>query len=257
MSYVIHKKVVVPDENDLYFVGDIHGCFDLYKSGLRELGIKPSDYVISVGDLIDRGTENFKCVEHFHNKPNRFAVLGNHEWMMVEGVLHGNEDWKYCWLDNGGEATFNELGYEGLVPLSTMVKDFPVILEVHHRGKVFGVVHGGVPLRYENRGLDYAETSFRDLINNAQYNSQELFNMIWDRDTLEAGQYHARRNEMLPYVSGVDAIFHGHSYVEDMTIFVNRVYIDTGSVFNNKICFAWVNEEGSLESYRTGDNNDL
>lgn len=248
---IISKKIVVPDEVNLYFVGDTHGCYNLYQKGLKDLGIKDTDYVISVGDLIDRGTQNIPMVSHFTQNNNRHSVMGNHEWMLYMGVYH-EAAWWDCWLQNGGDSTLKEVSQDGIPLLVNLIKDLPIILEVQHRGKVFGVVHGGAPLRYKNRGFDYKETTLQDLITDAESNPQELFNMIWDRDALSAGQYHKTRNESLPVVGGVDYIFHGHSYVKNMEVHSNRVYIDTGSVFNEKICFAWL-EGDTLNNYRTGD----
>lgn len=251
MEYTLFKEITVPDECELYFVGDLHGCYNLLEKGIKDLGIKDSDYVISVGDLLDRGDANFKCVEHFYNKPNRFAVLGNHEWMMIEGALGGHQEWGECWITNGGATTISEVGLDGVKLLAEMVKTFPVALKVYHRNKIYGVVHGGVPLRYKQRGLEYADVYFNEFIKNLQ-NENEVFNAIWDRDAIEAGQYHIRRGETLPHVQGVDYVFHGHTGVKDMEVYANRVYIDTGSVFTNKLCFAWV-EGDELKHYKTGD----
>ena len=63
---LIHKVLNVPDDADLYFVGDIHGAYDLLMKGLKEVGFnKDKDYLICVGDLIDRGPDNYKVLAKF------------------------------------------------------------------------------------------------------------------------------------------------------------------------------------------------
>ena len=52
MSFV--KVIDVPDDKNVYFIGDIHGNFELFQSTLKELGITDDDVLISVGDLVDR-----------------------------------------------------------------------------------------------------------------------------------------------------------------------------------------------------------
>ena len=46
-----------------YVVGDLHGCFDLLQRLLHEVEFnKVTDRLFSVGDLIDRGQDSFKCM---------------------------------------------------------------------------------------------------------------------------------------------------------------------------------------------------
>ncbi len=77
-----------------FAVGDIHGCY----SELLDLECrlqryaekrKASAFFISVGDLVDRGPDSAKVVEHFragHSAGTHAVVMGNHEAMMLECV---------------------------------------------------------------------------------------------------------------------------------------------------------------------------
>ena len=67
------------------------------------MGVKPDDVVVSVGDVLDRGEENLKCVREFTQKENRYMVLGNHDDMLIKGVY--DQRWGQCWLANGGITT--------------------------------------------------------------------------------------------------------------------------------------------------------
>lgn len=145
----LFEKIVVPDEKELYIIGDVHGCFDLYTKGVKALGIKDEDVVISLGDLTDRGKQNFRCVMEFTRKANRYAIRGNHEDMMIQGMLDGSRDHYHCWQMNGGNTVWDEVGEEGATLLATILEDLPVVLIVEHRGKTLGFVHGGVPSIFE------------------------------------------------------------------------------------------------------------
>lgn len=74
-----------------YFVGDIHGCYDEYRQiedkifrHANKHGVTP--FIVSVGDLVDRGPDSAKVVEHFakgSEAGTHVAVLGNHETFML------------------------------------------------------------------------------------------------------------------------------------------------------------------------------
>lgn len=60
-------------------IGDIHGCFIELMELLEKVGPSPSDRIISVGDMIDRGPCSVEVVSFFMKENNAFALLGNHE----------------------------------------------------------------------------------------------------------------------------------------------------------------------------------
>lgn len=78
-----------------YIIGDIHGCYDellklenKIKTHADKNNVSP--YIISVGDLIDRGYKSNQVVEHFiQGKKNNThqAIMGNHELLMIEALL--------------------------------------------------------------------------------------------------------------------------------------------------------------------------
>ena len=74
-----------------YIVGDIHGCFEEYLR-LEEKIIKHSKknhvrpFIISVGDIIDRGPDSKGLIDHFmkgKKSGTHEAVMGNHESFML------------------------------------------------------------------------------------------------------------------------------------------------------------------------------
>ena len=57
------KYVNGDDYSNIYVVGDLHACYSLLKEELKSVGFNyNTDLLISVGDIIDRGKENEKCV---------------------------------------------------------------------------------------------------------------------------------------------------------------------------------------------------
>lgn len=68
-------------------IGDVHGCFEelekLVELAKTELGEQGKDlFVLSVGDIVDKGPENLKCLQFFMDLKlagNGDVVQGNHE----------------------------------------------------------------------------------------------------------------------------------------------------------------------------------
>jgi bis(5'-nucleosyl)-tetraphosphatase (symmetrical) len=64
-----------------YIVGDIQGCFEGLQKLLKKVDFSPvNDRLISVGDLIGRGTQPLETLDYLHSLENSFdTVLGNHD----------------------------------------------------------------------------------------------------------------------------------------------------------------------------------
>lgn len=238
----LFQELVIPDDKELYIIGDLHGCYDLYKKGSHVLGIRDEDVVISLGDLTDRGTDNFKCVVEFTRKENRYAIRGNHEDMMIRGLIDNLREYYECWYQNGGHTVVDEVNIEGAELLAEMVKDLPVVLLVHHRGRKLAFIHGGWPSVFEYLALP--DIPVQKMAPNMEAGFAEM--LMWDRDMVEC----AKEGMKLPLVKGVDYVFHGHSYVKKPLINGNRVYMDTGSCFNGNLTFAYFTFT-NLEFYST------
>ncbi|XKX17466.1 NinI-like serine-threonine phosphatase [Klebsiella phage phi1_175008] len=239
----LYEFIKLEDDKDLFIIGDLHGCYDLYKKGERVLGIRDTDYVISLGDLTDRGKQNLRCVIEFTRKSNHFAIRGNHEDMLIKGMLEGNRDYYQCWYQNGGHTVWGELGEDGVSLLATMVENLPVVLVVEHRGKKLAFIHGGYPSAYEYLPV----TEIPNLGLSKEKENIFAESLMWDRDMISCAQ----EGISLPKVLGVDYVFHGHSYVPEPLINANRVYMDTGSCFNNNLTFSWFDEQGTVKFYST------
>ena len=104
----------------LLAVGDSHGHYSQLKEAVERSGFDPTqDFMVFLGDYIDRGQEPLKCLDYVRqwkeNYPDRVVVLkGNHEDMMDEYFLTHNiasdiSDFMSDWMYNGGETTFKAL----------------------------------------------------------------------------------------------------------------------------------------------------
>ncbi len=93
-------------------IGDIHGQFTKLLSLMRKIEFdSEQDLLILLGDYIDRGEENMRCLRwamEMSEKKNVIALCGNHEQMMLYYYLLGEKE-TGIWLPNGGRKSKEEL----------------------------------------------------------------------------------------------------------------------------------------------------
>jgi len=62
-----------------FIIGDIHGCYDELLELLDKVDLQADDWLISVGDIVDRGNQSQKVYEFFRDRPRSIVLMGNHE----------------------------------------------------------------------------------------------------------------------------------------------------------------------------------
>ena len=68
---------------NVWVVGDVHGFFQSMIELCSNLDLTEGDWVVFLGDLIDRGPNGFGVVHEVMTHPYYASVKGNHEDMMV------------------------------------------------------------------------------------------------------------------------------------------------------------------------------
>ncbi|OOF39875.1 serine/threonine-protein phosphatase [Rodentibacter rarus] len=209
----IYQKIDVSQYKNIYVVGDIHGCYDLL---MEELNLtrfdNTTDLLISVGDLIDRGSQNLECL-NLVKQPWFKAVRGNHDQMAIDGLVDNNFDMLSCWIMNGGNWFFKLTDEDKAQALDLFkeCKKLPLIIELAMpNGKKVIVAHADYPDNYYE--FDKAVSS-KDV--------------LWNRDRIE------NNSEMM--IDGADMFIFGHTPVREPLKLGNRFYIDTGAVFNGNL----------------------
>ena len=95
----------------IFATSDVHGYFSIWKQALDEaqINFEQGDKLIVLGDLIDRGSESFECLQHALNLKNTYnnqveILMGNHEYMFLQVAEMMKQYEELC----AKEATFNE-----------------------------------------------------------------------------------------------------------------------------------------------------
>ncbi|EHB0602550.1 serine/threonine protein phosphatase [Salmonella enterica subsp. enterica serovar Typhimurium] len=205
----IYQRINGADWRNIWVVGDLHGCYTNLMGKLDVLKFDPAqDLLISVGDLVDRGTENVECLELI-TMPWFRAVRGNHEQMMIDGLSeHGNVN---HWLVNGG-GWFFYLDYEKEVLAKALVHkaaELPLIIELVTGDRKVVICHADYP---------YNEYEFDKPV------PEDM--VIWNRERIANAQdgYHQE-------IIGADLFIFGHTPARQPLKYSNQMYIDTGAVF--------------------------
>ncbi len=93
-------------------LGDIHGKYKKLSSVFNKINFDAeNDFLILLGDYVDRGEENLHCLQwamKISELPNVVALRGNHEQMMLNFYTDGSFA-STIWLPNGGNKTRAEL----------------------------------------------------------------------------------------------------------------------------------------------------
>ena len=112
-DYSLEKRLQEALDNgrNVWIIGDVHGFSQTLEELLESLKLEPDDFVVLLGDLIDRGPNSARVVEIVKNECNIFSLKGNHESMMVEAI-DSEELISYLpdaqsWYRNGGIATLS------------------------------------------------------------------------------------------------------------------------------------------------------
>ena len=210
------------DKGRDFVVGDIHGCFELLKAKLLEIGFDSEvDRLFSVGDLVDRGelsTDSVKWITYswFH------AVRGNHEQMAIEYCDGIVDKQLYKW--NGGQW-FMDLTEPEQKCFAELFNQLPIAIEIETNNGLVGIVHAEQPF--------YDWNVFRESLGNLAVKESIVRRCLWNRERW--------KNNDLNSVDGVHKIYVGHTPVDAITELGNTVYIDTGAVFGGVLSVVQIN----------------
>lgn len=192
-----------------YFIGDVHGHYDLLLNELHKSGFNADsgDRVFSVGDLINRGSQSDACLELLL-KPWFFAVIGNHEDMFL--TLRTNPSIINSLIRVGGEW---------LLELEKTPEKLTFLMAI-----VYAKMHLAITITtpYGNIGLTHAQApdDWLDITqNNLPEDQQDL--LFWSSEKFN------RPKSLERPIKNIDITVHGHTNSENIVVKQNQVWIDT------------------------------
>jgi len=88
----MHSKIININKVDNYkiiAISDVHGHVDHLKNLISKVNLKEDDYLIIIGDFINRGPqsyETFKYIQQLSKRSNTIILKGNHEAFIYEFI---------------------------------------------------------------------------------------------------------------------------------------------------------------------------
>ena len=146
----------------LYVISDLHGYpFDKFLELLEKAGFGGNDFLMVLGDVIDRGADVVKYLEWLMRQKNADMLLGNHEAMLLschflfEEVNEENLSklsqrhlrLVYQWADNGGNLTMDSLlnlNYHKRLAIVEYLRKRSLYERFELNGKQYLLTHSGL-----------------------------------------------------------------------------------------------------------------
>lgn len=209
----------------LFAIGDVHGRFDLLTASLEYIKntyepVTGQDYIILLGDYIDRGPQSRQIIEFLIKHPEIICLKGNHEDMM-EFTLN-NPSW-YAnkeWFKNGGAQTMLSYGAD-----PEDIKYLDIDLSLIPQEHIDWLEN--LPTRVESENYIFVHAGIAP---NTRLDDNDDDTVMWIRDEFLAAPASAFPDKK--------RIVHGHTVLwygrEDMRlpeILPHRVNLDTGACF--------------------------
>jgi len=225
-----------------YVVGDIHCQWNTLEKQLNEIGFnKSKDRLFSVGDLIDRGSDDCYRVLDYLSQDWFHSVQGNHEDMVLSllslpsgllqftysAAMQNGSKWltdddinlKQTFIDAVTAEKFNK---ENDLTFEKLMADFPLLKRIYSEFSKLpyliqiedvAIIHAEVPLFIH---------TFSDLIDKIENGHIEtLQSLLWGRSRIE--------QDINKKVDGIDKIYAGHAIVQKADDYANHRMIDTGA----------------------------
>ena len=222
----------VPDDCRVYAVGDIHGRFDLLTAlhGHIVDDAAPATagrkVLVYLGDYVDRGPWSFEVVDMLIEAPlEGFEIVhlkGNHEDFLLRFVEEENLEEADLWFINGGDATLHSYKVPlltlpfGLAELETARRAFLAALPPSHM-----TFFQGLKMFHVEGDYLFVHAGIKPGVPLDEQNEEDL---LWIRE--EFLDSDAAFGHM---------VVHGHTPAAETDVRPNRIGIDTGAVFTDRL----------------------
>ena len=211
-----------PKSSNILVIGDVHGCFNTFKSIVEQHWTEP-DLLVQLGDLIDRGNFSGETIQFIRQlqqlHPHRVVVLrGNHEQELIEYVeTESNKNW----LRQRGHQTLANFLKAGvsLFEAAAWMKSLPLYWQNQH----ILISHAGISINTD-----------------CPFDADNRNGVLWTRQQL--------KNIGKVQVVGHTPTKSGQIEHDNRS---NSWYIDTGACFGNRLSAIKLTSLGkAIETYQ-------
>jgi serine/threonine protein phosphatase 1 len=94
-----HRRLDLAHYDDVYIIGDVHGCHEVLETLLSELSLGSNDLAIFVGDLVRKGPASKAVLDRVRESDRLCSVRGNNEQKFLDNEASlptlGSSDYRY------------------------------------------------------------------------------------------------------------------------------------------------------------------
>ncbi|XMB86205.1 metallophosphoesterase [Mycoplasmatota bacterium WC44] len=204
----MNDKVVSVDKSDNYriiAISDVHGHLEILKSLINKIELKDDDYLVILGDFINRGPDSLGCLIYMKElllRPNTFVLKGNHEYFVHDSMLNkdisskllkflqgdyyqtlihdlANEvDFDLYNCDNVDD--FHSIMISNFLDELNFIKNLPIIFEIDE----FIFVHGGYDKSFDVRVDELKYLKYDDYLKKGSKSSKNVVVGHWPTSNL-------------------------------------------------------------------------
>ncbi|MBM6953760.1 metallophosphoesterase [Enorma phocaeensis] len=130
-----------------YVTSDAHGHLRALDRALSLAAPGPADTLFVLGDMVDRGPDPVGVIQLVRGIPGVRVLMGNHERMMLDALLHDSDIDLGTWALNGGYATapgLDRLPREEFSDIIDWIANLPLYDVVEAGGRAFILAHAGI-----------------------------------------------------------------------------------------------------------------
>ncbi len=156
--YISYDKINISNDGDdemIYAMSDLHGCFDKYKKMIEKINLCENDTLYILGDVVDRGKDGIKILLDMMKRKNVIPILGNHDYTAYsvlkytykENKPNWLEDVRKDWISDGGaptEEAFMGLGKDEQEAILDYIVNFSIYETVEIGENTFVLTHAGI-----------------------------------------------------------------------------------------------------------------
>lgn len=135
-----------------FVVSDIHGNNAAFRRALKHVGMRKSDKLIILGDLIDRGFDSKGVLDTvlllIESGFDVTCLKGNHEAMFLDAIK--SDENVAPWLVNGGSNTLSSFLTSSIHKIPMSYVKFINSFKYHYEYERFVFVHAALNMKIEN-----------------------------------------------------------------------------------------------------------
>ncbi|CAL1286618.1 unnamed protein product [Larinioides sclopetarius] len=219
LPQVLHRQLdssFLEQFEEIFVIGDIHGCFDELVTLLDEANIVGDNVLkLFVGDLVNKGPKSIEVLDLVRNSKSMLAVRGNHDEVVLKEYFNAQKsDYqlkeKNLWIKNLSDENarfLTELPYTISLPSLNAI--------IVHAGLV-----PGVPLE------------INDPTNMVRMRNIIMTDYFWE-EGLIASENPSKGEPWAQLWGGPEHVYFGHDAKRMLQKHFRATGLDTGCVYGN------------------------